>query len=355
MRHERCKLGQTFSTEVRRSRGRWISLLAFSIQLFSILGCVMLLASENLMLLPSLAFPSTTAVKQRLIPTTPSSRTALLTQINPSKLPICVGLLSLIFPLPLGYIRKHQRASCFFVDYSCPRAKWYVKIVVRPSDCITYFRSLQPPKSIPVEQKRALVLGWIQRSGTAHNIKDLEKALPSVASCHAMQVKELIQNLTDDNLVRVEKIGSGNWYWSFPSEVQLRKEEAVAKAQEENAKATAMAEELQGKVDEASAAREDDDDDRPALMKRQAALRKEVEGLRAELTSYSEDDPVEIEKRRERTLACRKEAEKWTDQILSMECWIKAQAGGNREQFAMMQRDWYGAEFDEEEGGLREF
>ncbi|KAI5290254.1 hypothetical protein KEM55_008633, partial [Ascosphaera atra] len=55
-------------------------------------------------------------------------------------------------------------------------------------------------------------------SRTCHTLKDLEKTLPSVASINAMQVKDYIQALHDENKIHVEKIGSGNWYWAWANE-----------------------------------------------------------------------------------------------------------------------------------------
>jgi translation initiation factor 2B subunit (eIF-2B alpha/beta/delta family) len=75
-----------------------------------------------------------------------------------------------------------------------------------------------------------------------------------------MHVKDYLQSLADDNKIRVEKIGSGNWYWSFLSDEKKTKEAALEKAQEENNKANATVAELQAKVDESGAARADDED-----------------------------------------------------------------------------------------------
>lgn len=75
-----------------------------------------------------------------------------------------------------------------------------------------------------------------------------------------MQVKDYLQALSDDNKIRVEKIGSGNWYWSFPADEKKAKEAALQKAQEEHAKASAVVAELEAKVESAGAARADDDD-----------------------------------------------------------------------------------------------
>ena len=75
-----------------------------------------------------------------------------------------------------------------------------------------------------------------------------------------MQVKDYLQALQDDNKIRVEKIGSGNWYWSFPSDEKKAKEAALAQAQEENKRAHAAVAELQAKIDDAGAARGEDDE-----------------------------------------------------------------------------------------------
>jgi hypothetical protein len=75
-----------------------------------------------------------------------------------------------------------------------------------------------------------------------------------------MHVKDYLQALADDNKIRVEKIGSGNWYWSFLSDEKKAKDSALEKAQDEFNKINATVAELQAKVDEAGAARAEDED-----------------------------------------------------------------------------------------------
>jgi hypothetical protein len=207
------------------------------------------------------------------------------------------------------------------------------------------------------------ILDWIQKSGVAHTIKDLEKHLPSVASINGMAVKEYIQALSDENAIRIEKIGSGNWYWCFMSDEKLKRETALSKAREERDKVYETVESLQAKVEEAGAAREEEEDndmlmesanDRKALITKHAALLKETETLRSELASYSENDPVEVERRKEQIRQHRLKAEKWTEQIQSMETWVKKTACADKDIFLSMKKNWYGEEFDEEEGGLKE-
>lgn len=74
-----------------------------------------------------------------------------------------------------------------------------------------------------------------------------------------MTVKDYMQALQDDGLIQSEKIGNGNWYWSFPSEAKKIKEEALAKAQAQHDEASATSTELQARIDQIGAARAEDE------------------------------------------------------------------------------------------------
>lgn len=126
--------------------------------------------------------------------------------------------------------------------------------------CCIYLLLLQAPKIQPNAQKAATILAWFHKTAQAHSIKDLEKTLPQVSSISGMHVKDYLQALSDDNKIRVEKIGSGNWYWSFPSDEKKAKDAALGKAEEECSKANAAVNELRLKVDEADAARAEEGD-----------------------------------------------------------------------------------------------
>ena len=208
----------------------------------------------------------------------------------------------------------------------------------------------------------------MQASRVAHSIKDLEKALPSVASINGMQVKDYLQALSDDHKIRVEKIGSGNWYWSFLSEETKAKENLLAQVTGERDKAAAAVVELRTKVEQSRVAREEDDGgeedmlmcegtgkgERATFLARHAELVKSVEGLGKELAGYSENDPVEVEKRRKVAEQCKADAEMWTEGIQSMESWLKQQMGGEKSKLLAMVVPIYGDEFDEEEQSLKE-
>lgn len=94
--------------------------------------------------------------------------------------------------------------------------------------------------------------------------------------------------------------------------------------------------------------------DRQSLMTKNTELTKELEKLRLELAAYSEHDPVEVERKMTETVQARADIEKFSDQILSMEGWIRSQFGLDRESMSNILKMLYGDEYDEEEGGLRD-
>ncbi|KAF2034650.1 meiotic nuclear division protein 1 [Setomelanomma holmii] len=217
------------------------------------------------------------------------------------------------------------------------------------------------PKIQANPQKAATILAWFHKTAQAHSIKDLEKTLPQVGAISGMHVKDYLQALADDNKIRVEKIGSGNWYWSFPSDEKKAKDAALEKAQDEFDKANKTVSELQAKVDEAGAARADVEEiltetggDRKTLIAKHTGLTKELEKLRTELAAYSEQDPVEVEKKAAETQQARIDADKFTDQIYSMESWLRSQCPGDTEALTNVFKMLYKDEYDEDQGGLRE-
>jgi hypothetical protein len=94
--------------------------------------------------------------------------------------------------------------------------------------------------------------------------------------------------------------------------------------------------------------------DRKTLITKHGDLTKELDKLRTELAAYSEQDPVEVEKKAAETQKARDDANNFTDQIYSMESWIKKQGIITPTDLEVVLKMLYGDEYDEEEGGLRE-
>ncbi|KIW03399.1 uncharacterized protein PV09_05604 [Verruconis gallopava] len=211
-------------------------------------------------------------------------------------------------------------------------------------------------------QKQALCVQWIQKSRVAHTIRDLEKVLPQVASINAMAVRDYIQAMADENMIRVEKIGSGNWYWSFPNDEKIKKKAALSKAASEKTNARAVFEDLQQHVKDTAAARKDEGDkmlmehglSRVYMTKLHSELSRKLNVLRRELDSYSKNDPVEFERRKAKVLEEKVRVDSLTDSIYNMESWLKRRLQGDKATMMGIKRCLYGDEYDEEVGGLRD-
>ncbi|KZF24795.1 meiotic nuclear division protein-like protein 1 [Xylona heveae TC161] len=211
------------------------------------------------------------------------------------------------------------------------------------------------PKSLPPLAKQTLIHSWLQKSGTAHNIRDLEKMLPQVASINGMQVKDYLQALSDEGKICVEKIGSGNWYWSFPSEERRIHERTLTKLKSDRDKLLASTDDLQMQVTGAQEARRNEmtaSDGSQGLdaVSIHGILQHEVENLRQELRNFRDCDPAEILMKQKEIDTVREGAQRWTNNIYILEGYYAELCPGDREGLDVLRRELYGESYDEEEG-----
>ncbi|KAI9894394.1 MAG: hypothetical protein M1814_003150 [Vezdaea aestivalis] len=210
--------------------------------------------------------------------------------------------------------------------------------------------SIKAPKAQPPLAKQRLVHSWIQKSGTAHSFKELEKALPSVASISGMQVKDFLQALADEGKINVEKIGSGNWYWSFPSEDKKAKQKILDEVTAEHEKLVKSNADLSQRIDEAGRARADKDMERPRLTDEIHRLDSRTALLEADLAIYRDNDPTDVLNKRAALLDIKAKLEMVTDDIHIMEDYLMNECGADRESVRELQQDLYGEEYADGEG-----
>ncbi|KAJ5774161.1 hypothetical protein N7457_009057 [Penicillium paradoxum] len=205
--------------------------------------------------------------------------------------------------------------------------------------------------------KQDLILTHLRSTGTCHTLKDLEKILPSVASINGIQVKEYIQALTDEGQIRVEKIGSGNWYWSFTSDEKHNQERQLAQVTEEVEKVrkscadaeAALAAETLRRGEET-----DEEDERETLMAQKAELQAAVDRVRiaeAQLSGpLNSLNSKGVKQVQEELAEFRQQALQWTDNIYILEEYLRKLAGGDRQIIEGILRECYGDEYVDGEG-----
>jgi isopenicillin N synthase-like dioxygenase len=181
-----------------------------------------------------------------------------------------------------------------------------------------------------------------------------------VASINGIQVKEYIQALTDENQLRVEKIGSGNWYWSFASDDKHEQERHLTRVGTEVEKSRKSCTETTAALADEIARREEeleDEEEREALILQKAGLETAVDRVRtieAQLTGVLDWLSCKGVKQVQAELAgFRQDALQWTDNIYVLEEYLRKLAGGDRQIVEAVLRECYGDEYVDGEG-LRE-
>ncbi|KAH0605259.1 uncharacterized protein H6S33_005241 [Morchella sextelata] len=198
-----------------------------------------------------------------------------------------------------------------------------------------------PPKTLPPPAKLNLILTYFHSTLTTHPLKDLEKSLPSAAGISPMVVKDFLTALTDEGLVRVEKIGSGNWYWSFPSDAKHAKARLLAQFEKELEKLERTVEEVKGELESVGLAGEE--------VRERAALAERVVALGAVRAALGEEwgrcDPEEEGRRRGEVRRMREEINMCNDNLYTLESYVKEVTGGDREKMEAC-RKMFGMEDD---------
>ncbi|KAF9183047.1 Meiotic nuclear division protein 1 [Haplosporangium sp. Z 11] len=150
--------------------------------------------------------------------------------------------------------------------------------------------------------------------GTFHKLQELEKSAPKLKGIVQQSVKDVLQSLVDDGLVTVEKIGTSNFYWSFPSAVQQSKNAKLQTLREELQRLETSNTELETSIQQATGGREDSDQRRELIAKLAEAEALDIE-LQKELKQYSDSDPTMLAAQKKYSMVAKDAANRWTENI----------------------------------------
>ncbi|KAF7376146.1 Meiotic nuclear division protein 1 [Mycena sanguinolenta] len=173
------------------------------------------------------------------------------------------------------------------------------------------------PRGLSAEEKRVKLLEIFHESKDFYQLKELEKLGPKLKGIVSQSVKEVLQSLVDDGLVQADKIGSSNFFWSFPSQrgtmvfrppligfrgvlIDTREGYQIQQA------------ELRAQIKTEKAARVENENRTEQLRKLQQ-LKKTHAGLLDELGAYGACDPAKVEEMRRAVTLSKEAAIRWTD------------------------------------------
>ncbi|KAH9961216.1 meiotic nuclear division protein 1 [Russula dissimulans] len=168
------------------------------------------------------------------------------------------------------------------------------------------------PRGLSAEEKRVKLLEIFHETKDFFQLKELEKLGPKMKGIVAQSVKEVLQSLVDDDLVQSDKIGSSNFFWSFPSQRGATMQNRLDGAAEARAASEKQLAELQSAISGERAARPESDQ-REAALARLAAARKTTSELQVELEAYGACDPIKVEEKRRAVVLAREAALRHTD------------------------------------------
>ncbi|KAF0694639.1 Aste57867_14478 [Aphanomyces stellatus] len=175
-------------------------------------------------------------------------------------------------------------------------------------------------KGVSLDEKRERILKIYHDTLEVYNLKEVEK-IGSKAGVVLQTIKDVNQALVDDSLVDTDKIGSGNYFWSFPSKVAQQRKR---KLEDLEAKRT----ELRGKIETAKQTIEaqkhlrTDSADRVEKLNRLAALKTQNADTKQKLHLLSENDPDVLKKLEAKVKLAKEGVDRWTDNVFNLKSWV---------------------------------
>lgn len=178
---------------------------------------------------------------------------------------------------------------------------------------------MPPRKGMSHDDKMITMQRLMMESKDVWTLKELEKECPK-KGITAMSVKDILQELVDNDLVSFDKIGSGNFYWCFPSEAYNRRQVAREKLA---ASISSMEEEiaqLEAQITELEPGREDSEE-RTQLDSEISEIQKQLDEVSLISQNYEALNPEAIRTAQRQADIAFNAANRWTDNIFTIKSW----------------------------------
>ncbi|EAY18678.1 Mnd1 family protein [Trichomonas vaginalis G3] len=175
-------------------------------------------------------------------------------------------------------------------------------------------------KGMSREEKLMAMQELMMESADIWTLKDLERDCPKKKGITAMSVKEVLQELCDNDLVSFEKIGSGNFYWCFPSEAFNKRKVRENKLNASISEVEQEIQQLQKEIQELEPGREPCEE-RTKLDSEISTFSQQLSEIQKECSKYEQFDPAQIKKTQEQIQLAKDAANRWTDNIFVLKSW----------------------------------
>ena len=175
-------------------------------------------------------------------------------------------------------------------------------------------------KGLSLEEKRAKVLKIYHKRLEVFNLKEIEK-LASKEGVVSQSVKDVNKSLVDDGLVDQDKIGSGVFFWSFPSKRFQALQAQIAKHDAERERSETQLASIAADTESALEGRKPTAE-RERKLEELAALEARLKENQEREAELKENDPAELERLEALSSTCRDAANRWTDNVWAIKKWL---------------------------------
>ena len=186
-------------------------------------------------------------------------------------------------------------------------------------------------KGKSVADKREIILQIFHDEKKPFLLKDIEK-IASKKGVVLQSVHEILNSLVDDDLVKMDKIGTTNWYWSFPSEHATKLEQNGNQCDEALKQLSKELKQLDEDIENEKSKNKENDaessaqDRKNAEMALQAAKDENAKVLK-ELAKLQESNPELQESVAKGVDTMRLAADRWTDNLFLVKSWVDKKMG----------------------------
>lgn len=172
-------------------------------------------------------------------------------------------------------------------------------------------------KKVSAEEKRQRLLELFYETKEFFTLKELESIAPKRKGIVYKTVKEVLDSLVNDDLVRSEKLGVSNYFWSFPSQKIVAKKKLLDSLEKENASLIENLTNLNEKIMKEEKLRESKE--RNELIDEFEKRKEEERNINEELKMYQKCDPVVFKEKNDQISELKKEINGFIDKIYELQ------------------------------------
>ncbi|CAH0520945.1 unnamed protein product [Peronospora belbahrii] len=186
-------------------------------------------------------------------------------------------------------------------------------------------RVLMVRKGVSLQEKRERILRIYHESKEVFNLKEVEK-LGSKAGVVLQTIKDVNQALVDDTLVDCDKIGSANYFWSFPSTLSQSRKRKLSELEQRRQAIEEKLIKVKQSINEQKALRPESEE-RVLKLHRLEEQNAKVQALRIKVQHLADNDPAILNELESKLRVAKEGCDRWTDNVYTLKSWVVKKRG----------------------------